>query len=270
MVSFPPCKINLGLYVIRKRADGYHDIETCFYPLPWTDILEVIKSDSFQFTSSGILIPGSREDNLCVRAYNLLKKDFNLDPIRFHLHKIIPMGAGLGGGSSDAAHILLLLNEVFELNLTTTDLLQYALRIGSDCSFFVQDKPMIGTGRGEILSSIDLKLKGKFIVVIKPDIHVSTAEAYAGIKPAEPATPLMNIINLPINQWKDRLVNDFEKTVFQKFPEIKAIKEKLYRRGAQYASMSGSGSSVFGIFDHPVDLQNEFVSVIYWSGELTI
>ena len=242
----------------------------CFYPLPWTDILEVIKSDSFQFTSSGISIPGSPDDNLCVKAYTLLKNEFNLGPVKIHLHKIIPMGAGLGGGSSDAAHTLLLLNDVFELNLTTTDLQQYASLIGSDCSFFIQDKPMIGTGRGERLSPIDLKLKGKYIVVIKPDIHVSTAEAYAGIAPAEPETSLRSIIDQPVGQWKTKLVNDFEKTVFERHPRIKEIKEELYQHSTLYASMSGSGSSVFGIFDHPVDLQNDFCAETYWSGELTI
>ncbi len=180
------------------------------------------------------------------------------------------MGAGLGGGSSDAAHTLLLLNDVFELNLTAADLQQYAARIGSDCSFFIQDKPMIGTGRGEMLSPIDLKLEGKFMVIIKPDIHVSTAEAYAGIKPAEPETPLMSIIDKPVSQWEARLVNDFEKTVFDRHPRIKEIKEELYQRSALYASMSGSGSSVFGIFDRPVDLQNEFSAETYWSGELTV
>lgn len=270
MVSFPPCKINLGLNVIRKRPDGYHDIETCFYPLPWTDILEVIKSDSFQFTSSGISIPGSSDDNLCVKAYTLLNNEFNLGPVRIHLHKIIPMGAGLGGGSSDAAHTLLLLNDVFDLKLTATDLQQYASWVGSDCSFFIQDKPMIGSGRGEMLSPIDLKLKGKFIVIIKPDIHVSTAKAYAGIKPAASETPLRNIIDQPVSQWKARLVNDFEKTVFDRHPRIKEIKEELYQHSALYASMSGSGSSVFGIFDHPVDLQNEFSAETYWSGKLTV
>jgi len=270
MVSFPPCKINLGLAVLNKRADGYHNLETCFYPVPWNDILEIIKADTFQFTSSGILIPGSSNDNLCVKAYQLLKKDFNLGPVKIHLHKIIPMGAGLGGGSSDAAHTVLLLNKVFELNLTQKELLSYASQIGSDCAFFIQDKPMIGSGRGEILNPTELQLKNKFLVIIKPDVHISTAEAYAGVKPARPEISLEDIIKLPVQEWKGKLVNDFEKSIFKNHPEVKKAKEKLYHAGALYASMSGSGSSVFGIFDKPVSLQKEFDSLTYWSGELTI
>lgn len=270
MVSFPPCKINLGLNVLNKRADGYHDIETCFYPVPWNDILEVIKSDSFQFTSTGIPVPGSSNDNLCVRGYQLLKKDFDLDPVKIHLHKIIPMGAGLGGGSADAAHTLLLLNEIFELNLSQDKLQRYASSIGSDCAFFIQEKPMLGSGRGEILSPVQVQLDNKFLVVVKPDIHVSTSAAYGGIKPAQSEMSLTKIIELPLKEWKDKLVNDFEKTVFAKHPDIKQIKEKLYQAGALYASMSGSGSSVFGIFDKAVSLQKEFDAYIYWEGELLI
>ncbi|HEX5169954.1 MAG TPA: 4-(cytidine 5'-diphospho)-2-C-methyl-D-erythritol kinase [Cyclobacteriaceae bacterium] len=270
MVSFPPCKINLGLNVIRKRSDGYHDIETCFYPVPWNDVLEVIKSESFQFTTSGILVPGSAADNLCIKAYHTLGNDFKLDPIKIHLHKIIPMGAGLGGGSSDAAHTLLLLNEVFDLKLSPSDLQQYAARIGSDCSFFIRDLPMIGSGRGEVLRPTSVNLKGKFIVIVKPDIHVSTAEAYAGIKPGTPDVSLTSVVGLPVREWKDKLVNDFEKTVFDKHPIVGEIKESLYNAGALYSSMSGSGSSVFGIFDLPIDLKPAFGSMTYWSGLLVV
>jgi 4-diphosphocytidyl-2-C-methyl-D-erythritol kinase len=269
MVSFPPCKINLGLNVIRKRTDGYHDIETCFYPLPWTDVLEVIRSDAFQFTSSGISIPGAAEDNLCIKAYRLLKDEFSLSSVKIHLHKIIPMGAGLGGGSSDAAHTLLLLNKIFGLNLSPEVLQRYAARIGSDCAFFIQDKPMIGSGRGEVLAPSSLRLSGKFIVLVKPEVHVSTSEAYAGIEPSTPTTSITDILNLP-SQWREELVNDFEKTVFQKYPVIKEVKEKLYRQGAVYASMSGSGSSVYAIFDRPVELKNEFEFMTYWSGQLVV
>ena len=269
MVSFPPCKINLGLNVIRKRPDGYHDIETCFYPVSWTDILEVIKSDVFQFNSSGISIPGSSEENLCAKAFQLLKHDFRLGNVKIHLHKIIPMGAGLGGGSSDAAHMLLVLNEVFELNLTQQELQKYAAHLGSDCSFFVQDKPMMGSGRGEILKPVDVQLNGKFVLIIKPDIHVSTADAYAGIKPLLPEIPLDVAIRRPVGEWRNSLVNHFEKTVFEKYPPIKKLKEQLYDSGALYASMSGSGSSVFGIFNSPVDLKHKFPSMTYWSGILT-
>jgi 4-diphosphocytidyl-2-C-methyl-D-erythritol kinase len=270
MVSFPPCKINLGLNVIRKRTDGYHDIETCFYPLPWTDILEVIRSDSFQFTSSGIGIPGSEADNLCIKAYQLLKDAFSLTPVKIHLHKIIPMGAGLGGGSSDAAHTLRILSKIFELNLTPDELQQYAARLGSDCAFFIQDKPMIGSGRGEILTPTSSHLTGKFIVLVKPEVHVATSEAYRGIEPLVPPTSITEILNLPPVQWQEKLINDFEKTVFQKYPVIKKVKETFYRQGAVYASMSGSGSSVYAIFDDPVDLKSEFKSMTYWSGQLAM
>lgn len=270
MVSFPPCKVNLGLSILNKRSDGYHNIETCFYPVPWRDVLEVIKSDTFEFTASGIVIPGSMDENLCVKAYYLLKKDFDIDPVKIHLHKIIPMGAGLGGGSSDAAHTLLLLNEVFELKLNHEQLRNYASRIGSDCAFFIQDRAMIGSGRGEMLTQTDLTLRNKFLVIVKPNIHVSTAEAYAGIVPGVPEVSVTDVIKLPINSWKDQLINDFEKTVFIKHPEIKQIKEQLYSAGALYVCMSGSGSSVFGIFDKPVSLKEQFKTFLYWDGELMV
>ena len=234
MVAFPPCKINLGLNVLRKRDDGYHDIETCFYPIPWTDILEVIPSDKFEFTVSGNAIPG--DDNLCVKAYRLL----NTPPAKIHLHKIIPTGAGLGGGSSDAAWTLRLLNDVFQLKLSKDELKKYAAQIGSDCAFFIEDGPMIGTGRGEILRPAKVDLKGKFIVIVKPDVHVSTAEAYSGIVPKGSKLDLSDIRSLR---------NDFEETIFKKYPAIESIKKSLYQAGATYASMSGSGSAVYGIFN---------------------
>lgn len=234
MVAFPPCKINLGLNIVRKRADGYHDIETCFYPVRWTDILEVIPSDTFGFTTSGNAIPG--DDNLCVRAYRLL----NAPPAKIHLHKIIPTGAGLGGGSSDAAWTLRLLNDVFDLKHSKEELKNYAAQLGSDCAFFIEDVPMIGTGRGEILTKADIDLTGKHIVIVKPGIHVSTAEAYASVVPKESPFDLGDIRSLK---------NDFEPSVFKKYPAIASIKEALYEAGAYYASMSGSGSAVFGIFN---------------------
>ncbi|MBA4057056.1 MAG: 4-(cytidine 5'-diphospho)-2-C-methyl-D-erythritol kinase, partial [Marivirga sp.] len=241
---------------------------TCFYPVPWTDILEVIKSDVFGFTSSGNLIPGKQEENLCVKAYELLKKDFNLGPVKIHLHKIIPTGAGLGGGSSDAAHTLRLLNTIFELQLSQQILMDYASRLGSDCSFFIQDKPMLGTGRGEVLNEITDLPSGNHLVMIKPDIHISTAEAYAGIRPRKPVHSVDFALRQPLTKWKFLLKNDFEETVFEKFPAIKEIKDKLYSMGALYASMSGTGSTVFGIFDKEIDL-SEFKNMPNWSGVLT-
>lgn len=266
MVSFPPCKINLGLRILRKRTDGYHDIATCFYPVPWTDILEIIPADTFAFSSTGLAIPGTTENNLCLKAYALLRERFRLPPVKIHLHKIIPMGAGLGGGSADAAHTLLLLNELFDLRLSTDELATIAAHIGSDCAFFLYNKPMLGTGRGEILSNAPVDLTGKFIVIVKPDVHVATAAAYAGVVPNE-TNPLPEaVLHKPLTEWKAALLNDFESTVFPHHPVIKNIKEKLYDHGAIYASMSGSGSSVFGIFDRSIDLRTEFPSTMYWSG----
>lgn len=258
MVAFPHCKINLGLHVISKRDDGYHNIETCFYPVPWTDILEIIPAKEFAFTCSGSVIPGKEEENLCIKAYRLLQSHYNLDPVKIHLHKVLPTGAGLGGGSSDAAFTFRLLNTIFDLKLTNNQLRDFASQIGSDCPFFIEDKPMLGSGRGELLSEITLTLKGYYLVLIKPDIHVSTADAYAGVIPQFPVHHLSMILNYPIKEWKDILLNDFEKSVFQKYPAIESIKKDLYDQGALYASMSGSGSSVFGIFQSRIELSHQW------------
>jgi 4-diphosphocytidyl-2-C-methyl-D-erythritol kinase len=267
MVSFPPCKINLGLRILRKRADGYHDLDTCFFPLPFTDILEVIPSSELEFSSSGNVIPGKREDNLCLKAYTLLSNDVAIPTVKIHLHKIIPTGAGLGGGSADAAHTLRLLNSVFELGLQETKLHDYAAKLGSDCSFFVYDKPMIGRGRGEILTPVAVDLKGKFLVLLNPGVHVSTAQAYAGVSPAVPDSTVEEILKRPLHDWKDYLINDFESSVFDRFPVISDMKDELYRLGAAYASMSGSGSSVFGIFEKQPSLErSKALAHIIWEG----
>ncbi len=268
MVAFPHCKINLGLHVISRREDGYHNIETCFYPVPWTDILEIIPSKEFAFTSSGSIIPGKEVDNLCVKAYQLLKEQFKLDPVKIHLHKVLPTGAGLGGGSSDAVFTLRLLNSVFELKLSTIQVKEFASLLGSDCAFFVEDKPMLGSGRGEQLTDLQLSLKDYYLVVVKPDIHVSTAEAYSGVKPQLPVYSVSEVLARPISEWKEYLVNDFEKSVFKKYPSIEAIKKNLYDHGAVYASMSGSGSSVYGIFQSEKDLSSRFGGAQYWSDYL--
>ncbi len=268
MVSFPHCKINLGLHVVAKRGDGYHNIETCFYPVPRTDILEVIKADEFGFTASGLTVAGSVEDNLCVKAYRLLASAFKLSPVKIHLHKILPMGAGVGGGSADAAFMLRTLNSLFELNLSPVQLIDYAIQLGSDCTFFLQDKPMMAEGRGEILSPAPVNLKGKYLVLVKPEAHVATADAYAGVIPAKPVNRLQDVLQMPIENWREKLVNDFESSVFKKFPVIAELKTQLYKNGAVYACMSGSGASVFGIFNSPVDLQTEFANVDYWAGTL--
>jgi 4-diphosphocytidyl-2-C-methyl-D-erythritol kinase len=268
MVSFPPCKINLGLHVVGKRPDGYHNLETCFYPVPWTDILEVIQSKEFSFSSSGNSIPGLAEQNLCVKAYQMFANEFSIDPVQIHLHKIIPMGAGLGGGSSDAAHVIRSLNEVFGTNLTQEKMMQLAASIGSDTSFFIQDHPMLGTGRGEILTGVDVDLEGKFLVLVNPNIHVSTSEAYSHVRPSEPEVSLIDILVRPFDQWRKLLKNDFEYSVFNKYPAIKEIKDKLYSLGALYASMSGSGATVFGIFENEFNANTEFPDTTVWASYL--
>lgn len=266
MVVFPFCKINLGLSVLSKRADGYHDLETCFYPVPWTDVLEIILSDKFAFTTSGTDIPGQPQDNLCVKAYYLLKKDFELNPVNIHLHKIIPSGAGLGGGSSDAAHTLQMLNTIFSLNISPAKLMEYAAMLGSDCAFFINDKPMIGTSRGEVLKKIDFSLN-KFLVIIKPDIHVSTRDAFSGITPRPVDISISDVImNHPLKEWKSLLSNAFEETVFRKYAALALVKKQLYELGATYASMTGSGSALYGIFETEPDISEEFSDTLHWSG----
>ncbi len=268
MIAFPPCKINLGLNIISKRPDGFHELDTCFYPVPWTDILEIIPAKELAFTSSGSDIPGNPDDNLCLKAYHLLKADFDISPVKIHLHKIIPIGAGLGGGSSDAAYTLRLLNEIFNLSLSVEQLKKYASKLGSDCAFFIQDKPMHGSGKGEILTEIDIRLNGFYLLIIKPTMHVSTQEAYSGITPRLPHIKVSEIVKQPLSSWKDSLKNDFEESIFKKYPAIAEIKTKLYLNGAIYASMSGSGSSVFAIFEKPVELRNGFVGMEYWDGSI--
>jgi len=270
MISFPHCKINLGLHVVAKRPDGFHDIETCFYPVPWTDILEIIPSQETRFDSSGIAIPGLLQDNLCMKAYHLLKQNFDLPSVNIHLHKLLPTGAGLGGGSSDAAFALRMLNQIFKLNLSTEALSTYASAVGSDCSFFIQGNAMMGTGRGEILHPLKVSLKGKYLVLVKPDVQVSTAEAYAGVVPKRPAHSIRAIETKSLNIWKDFLVNDFEASVFIRFPQIAELKKELYNAGAVYASMSGSGASVFGIFDKTIDVRSQFKGMTFWSGTLSV
>lgn len=251
MIVFPNCKINLGLHILNKREDGFHNLETVFYPLPLKDALETIPaSDSeTEFTGTGLAVDGNPADNLCVKAYHLLKKDFpQLPAIKIHLHKAIPMGAGLGGGSADAAFMLKMLNEKFKLHLTTSILIDYALQLGSDCPFFIINKLCFATGRGEKLEEINLDLSAYKIVLINPGIHINTGWAFSNISPALPEKSLKEIIQQPIHTWKEELKNDFETPVFAAHPAIKEIKEALYAQGAVYAAMSGSGSTVFGIF----------------------
>jgi 4-diphosphocytidyl-2-C-methyl-D-erythritol kinase len=266
MIVFPPCKINLGLHITRKRPDGYHDLETVFYPLALRDALEAIRNESvagIHFTSSGLPIQGDPSDNLCVKAYHLLQKDFpDLPGTSMHLHKAIPMGAGLGGGSADGAFALMLLNRLFHLQLSNEQLAGYALQLGSDCPFFIYGNPCFATGRGEIFEPVAIDLSNYVFIVVAPGIHVSTAEAFAGNNPSQPAISIKDIIRLPPATWKEKLVNDFEAHISQKHPAISEIKNELYRTGAVYASMTGSGSCVYGLFDRgasiPVSLSAKY------------
>jgi 4-diphosphocytidyl-2-C-methyl-D-erythritol kinase len=254
MVVFPNAKINLGLRVVAKRSDGYHDIDTVFYPIPFYDILEIIPSNKdVEFTFSGKEIIGNINSNLCYKAYQLIKKDYPQIPsVKIHLHKNIPMGAGLGGGSSDGAFMLKILNEKFQLGITGDVLEHYALQLGSDCPFFIANKACGASGRGEQFESIELDLKNKSFLLVNPGLHVSTADAFSKINIANNISPCTSVVKYPIYKWKELLINDFEHSVFEIHPILKEIKETLYSAGAVYASMTGTGSSIYGIFEKDI------------------
>lgn len=258
MILYPNAKINLGLSVLQKREDGFHNLETLFYPVNVHDVLEIVEGKELRMCQYGIEYPGDPMDNLCIKAYRALAADFDIPPVEIHLFKKVPVGAGLGGGSSDAAFTLRALNEMFSLELSDEKLAAYAATLGSDCPFFVYNRPMLGTGRGEILEPVEVPaLEGFEIKLVYPPYFVSTAAAYGGIIPRSrwpemgweaDTRSVMDILSQPVETWKNSLVNDFEKTVFAKIPELAAYKEELYAQGAVYASMSGSGSAFFGIF----------------------
>lgn len=258
MIVFPNAKINLGLNITEKRPDGYHNLETIFYPIPVEDALEVtlLKGNEKPYClhQSGLEIAGDAESNLVVKAYRLLCKYHELPPIDIHLLKHIPSGAGLGGGSADAACMLKLLNDFFCLQITDEQLEEYAARLGADCAFFIKNRPTYAEGIGNIFSSIELSLKDYQIFLVKPDIFVSTRDAFAQIKPKYPEVSLKEIVKRPVEEWCGLMVNDFEASVFPQFPAIGKIKDCLYEKGAVYAAMSGSGSSVFGLFAPNVQL----------------
>lgn len=267
MIVYPNAKINIGLNVVARRPDGYHDLQTVFYPIDLQDALEVqgvderepMTGDGYQLKVSGELLAGVPDDNLVVRALQLLRHDFQskAEPVSIHLFKHIPTGAGLGGGSSDAAFMLKLLNERWKLELTTEQLERYAARVGADCAFFVRNRPVYAEGIGNVFSDIRLSLSEKTLVLVKPDVFVSTADAYRHIAPHQPERSLKELLTSPIETWRESVVNDFEASVFPKFPEIAAIKDRLYDLGALYASMSGSGAAVYGIFDQRVEHVDE-------------
>ncbi len=293
MIEFPNAKINIGLNVVAKREDGYHDIETVFYPVLLQDALEIKlmrpldpaqlrkrieaglmvqpddaflpfrllpKKEDFPCCSlemTGNEFPFKAADNLVVKAYLMLQQDFDLPSIDIKLYKHIPSGAGLGGGSSDCAFMIKLLNRRFNLRMRESMMERYAARLGSDCAFFISNTPSIATGRGEILNPIGLSLKGYTILLVKPDVAVSTAEAYAGVTPHKPETSLADAVMRPVSEWRDCVFNDFEPSVFKKYPLLADIKQKLYDLGAEYAAMTGSGSTVYGIFSEPLDRSSE-------------
>ncbi len=270
MLAFPNCKINLGLSITEKRADNYHNLETVFYPVPLYDVLEIIESQEkkTRFASEGIPVPGDISSNLCLKAYELISKDYRIPAVDISLIKNIPMGAGLGGGSSDAAFTLKLLNDLFELKITDEKLIGYASVLGADCAFFIKNKAMFAHGIGNLFQEIELNLESYYMVLIKPPVHISTAEAYSGIIPSKKSPQVLDIIKSPLHTWKNHLINDFEKSIFKNHEEIKFLKNYLYAQGAVYASMSGSGSSVFGLFEKEVDFAEDFTDCFYWSGFL--
>jgi 4-diphosphocytidyl-2-C-methyl-D-erythritol kinase len=248
MLAFANAKINLGLHVTEKRADGYHNLETIFYPVRIYDVLELTDASETFCKVEGVDIPGEAADNLCVKAFKAVQKDFNLPGQRITLLKNIPVGAGLGGGSSDAASVVRLVNDKFGLGISPAQMEEYVRPLGADCAFFIGNAPVFAFGKGDQFETANIDLSNYYIILVKPPVHVSTADAYNGIKPAIPSTSLKDLIHLPLKNWKLDLKNDFEDTVFAKYPEIEQVKSKLYEAGALYAAMSGSGSSVFGIF----------------------
>lgn len=261
MLLLPNCKINIGLNIVSKRSDGYHNLETVFFPIPLRDNLEFKEIENedvpYRLVSGGVPIEGKPEDNLIVKVYLDMKAEFNLPALELSLYKNIPMGAGLGGGSSDAAAMMKGLNEAYNLQLSAEDMEKRLTKFGADCPFFVRNKPAYATGIGDELTNCNVSLKDKFIVLVKPDVFVSTKEAYAHVTPKLPAIPLAEAIKLPIETWKEQIVNDFEQSVFPFHPELPAIKQTLYDMGAVYASMSGSGSTMYGIFNRPTPEANE-------------
>ncbi|MEA3316873.1 MAG: 4-(cytidine 5'-diphospho)-2-C-methyl-D-erythritol kinase [Bacteroidota bacterium] len=268
MICFPNAKINIGLNITEKRSDGFHNIETIFFPIQFTDILEIKSSKEMQYKNSGLIVDnGDADKNIVLKAYYLLKSDFNLPAINVQLHKVIPFGAGLGGGSSDGVFALKIINKIFDLSLSDNDFYKYSKKLGSDCSFFLSNKPCFASGKGDNLIPIDIDLSDYKIVVVNLGVMINTAIAYSKISPIIPNKSLKDLIKLPIPSWRDNIVNDFENIIFNEYPEIKKIKDELYSQGALFALMSGSGSSVFGIFDKDKELNIGFNKYYTWIGK---
>ncbi|MFN8135631.1 MAG: 4-(cytidine 5'-diphospho)-2-C-methyl-D-erythritol kinase [Bacteroidales bacterium] len=257
MITFPNCKINLGLWVTQRRTDGYHNIQTVMLPVPWCDVLEMVPAGKGQttLTVTGTRVDSPIEKNLCFKAWQLMADNYGIPPVDIHLHKVIPTGAGLGGGSADASFALKLLNTLFHLQLSNEVLRSLAVQLGMDCPFFIENVPALSTGRGEFLTPVLLNLSGLHVLIVKPPVHVSTAAAFAGIRPLFRENSIHEITALPVQEWRKLLHNDFESTVMALYPEIGEIKNELYRNGALYAALSGSGSAVFGLFEKPVSVE---------------
>jgi 4-diphosphocytidyl-2-C-methyl-D-erythritol kinase len=254
MITFPSAKINIGLNITSRRPDGYHNLETIFYPIKIKDGLEVIESPVMSFETSGIAIPGHANENLCLQAYDLLRKDFDLPNIKIHLHKKIPIGAGLGGGSADAAFFIKLINQKFKLDLSTEKMQNYCRKLGADCAFFIENKPVFAFGKGDEFESINLDLSDYFMALVMPPVHVSTGEAYRGVQPKKTQQSVKELIKLPIEEWQGKITNDFESHILKNHPTIRGVKTSLIETGALFALMSGSGASVYGIFKEATDL----------------
>ncbi len=290
MICFPNAKINLGLHVTEKREDGFHNIETVFYPVGWNDALEVIetnvtsstakdqwsferdrvqeeKQSNFNLHLSGLPVSGNTTDNLLYKAYQLIQQTKTLPYLEVYLHKVLPIGAGLGGGSADAAFLINLLNELFDLKFTETERMDIARQLGSDCAFFIRNKPVYATQKGDVFSDLELDLSYLYIAIIYPNVHSNTKEAYSLVKPQQPSRSLLEIIKQPVSTWKNELVNDFERSIFSLYPIVEKTKQDLYDSGAIYASMSGSGSAVFGLFEEEPTLQH-LSSFPHWCGRM--
>lgn len=267
MIFFANAKINIGLAVTEKRFDGFHNIESVFFPINLYDIIEIIPSNNFKLFTYGLEIDTDVEQNLCYKAYKLLKRSFDIPPVHIYLYKNIPTGAGMGGGSSDATFTLIALNKIFNLNLTNEKLSVYAEQIGSDCKFFLYNIPCFVSGKGNILTKANISLNNYYIAIFKPNIHISTSEAYKNIYPHKPEVSFKKVVEtMPVETWKNYLYNDFEKQAFTKYPILLEYKNFMYKKGALYASMTGSGSAIFGIFRERVNFQLEEVFV--WTGKL--
>ena len=268
MIFFAPAKINLGLKVLNRRSDHYHNIDTVFYPVPLYDIIEVMRNDSFSMQITGIQVDGLVEDNLLYKAWKLIHDQYSIPGVKIHLHKQIPMGAGLGGGSSDAATLIKAINSIFHLELTAETMKELSARLGADCPFFIDAIPIRALGIGDRFSPVSIDLSGYYLVLVKPAIHISTAEAYGGVF-KEGANAVLFEDSFPeINSWKDVLVNSFEKHLFEKYSVLAQIKHQLYEMGAIFSLMSGSGATIYGIFEHEVEIPDKWNKYFVWQSKL--